>query len=422
MDTAQRRPSVPTDACRAAFERLFLTADGIADPYPQYEVLRAHGSAARVDDRTWVLTGYEECAAILRDRRFGNDIEAIGTARGGPEWRSHPAIVMLTRMLLLADPPRHGRLRRMVNWSFAASRINALAPAVDAAVGELLDALTDVREADFVTEFADVLPLVTIHRLLGIGDGDRADLRDLTRTFNVLFERSMTAPQLRAADHAVAGITEYVTSRLGAKRRNPSEDLGSDLVRAVDAGDLPEDELVPLIFQIYNASYQTTMSLLGNGLYLLLSHPDEFRRLRLEPALAPAATEELLRFDPPVQSTGRYAREDIELAGQHIRRGDLVIAIIAAANRDPHRYPDPHRLDIGRAGPPSLSFGYGPHYCLGAAIADLQATLAFKAIARHDIHVELAGAPRLLPGANMRGLASLPVSVTRRPATKVMPT
>jgi cytochrome P450 len=422
MDIAQGRPSAPEDPCRAVFERLFVTADDVADPYPQYEVLRAHGPVVRVDDRTWVLTGYEECATVLRDRRFGNDIEAIGTARGGPDWRSHPAIVMLTRMLLLADPPRHGGLRRMVNGSFAATRISALAPAVGAAVGELLDTLADVREADFVTEFADVLPLVTIHRLLGIGDGDRADLRDLTRTFNVLFERSMSARQLRAADDAVAGITEYVTSRLATKRLSPGEDLGSDLVRAVDAGDLPEDELVPLIFQIYNASYQTTMSLLGNGLYLLLSHPGELDRLRREPGLAPVAAEELLRFDPPVQSTGRYAREDVELAGQRIRGGDLAIAVIAAANRDPRRYPDPHRLDIGRAGPPSLSFGYGPHYCLGAAIADLQATLAFEALARHDIHIELAGAPRLLPGANMRGLASLPVSVTRRTAAKVMPT
>jgi cytochrome P450 len=404
-------------AVQDAFSRLFLTSGSVEDPYPWYELLRDGGPVVRIDQHTWVLTGYEDCVRVLRDQRFVNDVEAVAVAKGGADWMAHPSVVMLTRMLLVANPPRHSRLRQTVNWSFAANRVTALTPVVDRAVDSLLANLLDERETDFVTAFADVLPMRVIHHLLGIDEQDSVDLRELTRTFNALFERGMTAEQLRAADLAVDAITGYVTELLARKRRRPGPDLASDLVRAADAGGLEHAELVSLVFQIYNASYQTTMSLLGNGLHLLLRHPEQFRRLRRDPSLAPSAVEELLRHDPPVQSTGRHAAVDLDLGGQRIGRGDIAIVVIAAANRDPRRYPDPHRLDIGRGGPGSLSFGYGPHYCLGAAIANAQGAAAFTALARRDVHIELAGTPQRLASSNMRGLASLPVSVSHRSRT-----
>lgn len=397
-----------------AFARLFLGTGFVEDPYPLYESLRDSGAVVRVDRRTWVLTGYEDGARVLRDPRFVNDVEAVAVAKGGPDWAAHPAIVMLTKMLLMANQPRHAQLRQRVNWSFAANRVIALSPVVDTAVDALLTDLLEAGEADFVTDFADVLPMRVIHHLLGIDEHAGVDLREPTRTFNTLFERGVTVDQLRAADLAVGAITDYVTDLLAEKRRRPGPDLASDLVRAADSGELADEELVPLVFQIYNASYQTTMSLLGNGLHLLLRHPRQFHLLRRDPSLAASAVAEFLRYDPPVQSTGRHAAVDLELGGERISRGDIAIVVIAAANRDPRRYPDPHGLDIGRSGPGSLGFGYGPHYCLGAAIATMQGVAAFTALARHDVHVEPAGRPRRLAGSNMRGLASLPVSVSRR--------
>jgi len=407
-DPTVRSSTVDSDA----FARSFLTSDCVEDPYPLYEQLRDSGPVVRVDRHTWVLTGYEDCARVLRDQRFVNDVEIVAFAKGGAHWEAHPAVVMLTRMLLIANPPRHSRLRQTVNWSFAANRVNALWPVVTKAVDALMADLLDARETDFVTAFADVLPMRVIHHLLGIEEHETTDLREPTRTFNALFERGMTADQLHAADLAVGAITDHVTDLLDRKRRRPGPDLASDLVRAADSGDLAAAELVPLVFQIYNASYQTTMSLLGNGLHLLLRHPEQFHRLRRDPSLAASAVEEFLRHDPPVQSTGRHAAADLDLGGERISRGDIAITVIAAANRDPRRYPDPHRLDIGRGGPGSLSFGYGPHYCLGAAIANMQAVAAFTALSRRDVHIELAGTPRRLASSNMRGLASLPVSVT----------
>lgn len=403
-------PSIADDA----FTRLFLTNGAVADPYPLYELLREQGPVHRLAGGRWMVTGFRESREVLKDPRFGNDVEAAGRARAGAGWRRHPALVMLSRMLLLADSPRHERLYRLVGPAFTAGRVRALQPAIQATTDALVADLVRQGEVDFVPAFADRLPLATIHRVLGISGGEQAELRRQTLEFNAVFERGMDAAQLAAADRAVDEVAAYLRELLAFRRARPGDDLVSTLGAIAAAGGVDEAELVPLLFQVYNASYQTTMSLLGNGLQLLLTHPDQLARLRAAPALVERAVDELARFDPPVQSTGRHARGDLEFAGARIAEGELVVLGLAAANRDPRRYTAPGRLDVSRPGPPALSFGHGPHYCLGAALATAQVRTAIRALAGSRIQIEPAGAPRRLPSSNMRGFASLPITVTQR--------
>ncbi|WP_194838863.1 cytochrome P450 [Nocardia sp. XZ_19_369] len=396
------------------FARLFLTGDFVEDPYPDYEELRLLSRAHRLGGGALVVTAYGDCAAVLRDPRFGNDMEAIGQAKGGASWRDHASLAMLSRMMLIANPPRHGSLHRRVGTEFTPARIRAIEPVIARAAGELFAGLCERGGGDFISMYADVLPLLTIHAVLGIPDSHRIELRRQTLAFNALFERGLTAPHIAAADDAVDEITLYLTDLIAYRRGQPADDLVSALVAAANRGAVAEDELVPLVFQVYNAAYQTTMSLLGNGLRQLLLHPAELARLRGDPLLLSPACDELARIDPPVQSTGRHAFVDLDLDGIPVRAGDMVIAIIAAANRDPARFHDPERLDVGRVGPTGLSYGYGPHYCLGAALAAEQLRATLRLLTASGVLIEANGPMVRLASANMRGFAHLPVTIHHR--------
>jgi cytochrome P450 len=196
--------------------------------------------------------------------------------------------------------------------------------------------------------------------------------------------------------------------------RQPRVDLMSSLAEANSAALLSADELFWLVFQIYNASYQTVVGLLGNGMTLLLKHPSEYARLKADPSLVGRAVAEMLRYDPPVQTTGRHAAVNATVGGARITPAELVITVLAAANRDPDRYRDPGHFDVGRDGPPSVAFGFGVHYCLGAPLAMLQAEAAFRALSRRSLSIEPTGPPRLHPSVNMRSRSSVPVRVRHR--------
>ncbi|MFC9965657.1 cytochrome P450 [Nocardia ignorata] len=403
-----------TGAADELFAQLFLTGDAVDDPYPDYEALRELGRAHRLSDGTLVVTGYADCAAVLRDPRFGNDMEAVGRAKGGVSWREHASLLMLSQMMLMAEPPRHGLLHHRVGSEFTPARIRAVEPTIARAASALFADLRERGGGDFISGYADVLPLSTIHTVLGIPESYRLELRRQTLTFNALFERGLTTAQIAAADEAVDEITAYLTDLIAYRRGRPGDDLVSALAAAVDGGTLDASELVPLLFQVYNASYQTTMSLLGNSLHQLLLHPTETARLRADPTLLSSACDELARIDPPVQSTGRHVLVDFTLDGIPLRTGEMVVTIVAAANRDPSRYHQPRRLDIARGGPTGLSYGYGPHYCLGAALAASQLRATLNLIATSGLDIEANGPASRTPGANMRGFTSLPIAIHRR--------
>ncbi|CCH70995.1 putative Cytochrome P450 107B1 [Phycicoccus elongatus Lp2] len=403
-----------SDIVDSLFTRLFLSGDFVLDPYPDYEELRRLGRAHQVAGGAWVVTAYRDCIAVLRDPRFGNDIEAVGRAKGGASWREHNSLVMLSGMMLMANPPRHGTLHSRVSAEFTPARIGRVKPEIERVAKELYLGLRARGGGDFISDYADVLPLRTIHAVLGIPDSHRTELRQQTLTFNALFERSVTAAQVAAADLAVDEIRAYLSELLVYRRNRPADDLISALASASEAGAIATEELVPLLFQVYNAAYQTTMSLLGNSLWQLMRNPSQFTRIRHDASLLDSACEELVRFDPPVQSTGRHAFVDFDLDGIPVRAGDMVIVVIAAANRDPERYFAPARLDVGRGGPAGLSYGYGPHYCLGAAIANAQLRSTLQLLADPGLLIEPDGQAVRLASANMRGFAHLPIALSER--------
>ncbi|MFD7730110.1 cytochrome P450 [Kitasatospora phosalacinea] len=403
----------PTDGSTPSelFSLLFATDPPPVDPYPLYELLRAAGEPVRVASGLWAVTGYDMCEVLLRDPRFANDMDAVGLKKGGPDWREHSALRMLGSMMLMANPPRHGRLRKALQGRFTSARaVSASAAPVRAVADGLVAELAARGRSDFIADFADLLPTEVISRFIGIPESDRRHFREQILAFNLVFERGTDARQLRAADRATDEVTAFLRELLALRRTGEGDDLLTHVARSSADGSLPEEEAVPLVFQIYNASYQTVSSLLGNALAALMDHPDQFAALRERRVPLSAAVTEVLRHDPPVQSTGRHATVPLSLGAEKIEEGDMVIALLGAANRDPARYTVPHSFRIGRTGPQPLSFGQGIHYCLGAPLASVQMEAALAALLTLRT-IEPAGPGQRRPSANMRGYSRLPVDV-----------
>ena len=364
---------------------------------------------------TWVVTGYDDVVASFSDPRLSNDPR---NARGMP-----PEVLrgdFLSRSMLGADPPEHTRLRRLVSRAFTARRVEALRPRVQEITDDLLDRVTPMGRADLIADFALPLPITVIGELLGVPEQDRERFRRWTD--DVLerpFDRHLDLPQVEAARRRMHG---YLTDLLGSKRAAPTDDLLSALVETTEEGErLDEEELIAMTFLLLIAGYVTTVSLIGNGVLALMNFPDQLDRLRADPSLVPTAVEEFLRFDGPVNpGVTRYATEDLEIGGVRIARGDVVLLATAAADRDPHRYPDPDRLDVAAGHTGHLAFGHGSHYCLGAPLARLEAQVAFPALLARLPDLALAVTAEDLEwtegGGVLRGLRALPVTFTPTPA------
>lgn len=393
----------------ALYHEVFHAQPPPPDPYPHYEWMRECGRLVRVADDTWLTTRHDLALAVLHHPDLGNDAERACRVRAGADWQTHPSMRVLAGMLLMANPPRHTELRRSLAPHLSAQQVRSLRPMVQQHVEELCKQLLDAGELDFVAGFAEVLPRRVIADVIGIPKSERIDFHHQTLAFNAVFERNLTPDMLAAADAAAAHITDYVNDLVASARRRPRLDLLSSLVDYSDAGLLPAEELVGLVYQVYNASYQTVLGMLGNGLAALLDRPEQHAQLRDDPSLAAAVVVETLRFDPPVQSTGRHAMTASALAGTPVVPGELVVVVLAAANRDPDRYVDPHRFDLLRRRP-GLAFGYGAHHCIGAALATLQGEIAFSALTQR-LAIEPNGVPRRHPRANIRSFDELPVRV-----------
>jgi cytochrome P450 len=389
----------------------------LADPHPALAALRESGPVHRIDMRmglpVWVVTRYDDVLAALSDPRLSNDPHNAGaleeTLRGD----------FLSRSLIGTDPPEHTRLRRLVAKAFTARRVEGLRPRVQEIADALLDRITPRGSADLVGEFALPLPITVIGELLGVPEADRDRFRGWT-------DEMLDRPFDPGSD--MARVTEgrermhgYLSDLVAAKRTHPADDLLTDLVQASDEGErLDAQELLAMTFLLLIAGYVTTVSLVGNGTLALLRRPDQLERLRADPSLVPQAVEELLRFDGPVNpGLTRFALEDLEIGGVRIPRGDMVLLAIAAADRDPDRFPDPDRLDVGAADPGHLAFGHGIHYCLGAALARLEGQVAFTALLARlpDLALDIPEDQlRWTGGGVLRGLRQLPVTFTPSPA------
>ncbi|WP_143128397.1 cytochrome P450 [Streptomyces sp. 2224.1] len=400
------RPTVNNPLDSAEFSR---------DPYPLLAALRARGPVQRVPTdngrTTWVVTGWAEARAALADARLSKDTARYFADRPGNR-RLAPAV---SRTMLATDPPDHGRLRRLAMKAFTPAAVARLEPRIRAIAEELADALAARGQADLVEGFAEPLPITVISELLGVPEPDRAAVR---RWSHDLF----AAADPDAVDRASHALSDYMTRLIAARREHLGDDVLSGLIAARDEADrLSEAELVSLAVLLVVAGHETTTHLIGNGMVALLQDDALRSRLRADPGLLPAAVEEFLRYDSPITlATFRFATKTFGLGGARISAGEVVLVSLGAANRDPARFvaPDEVRLDRHRRtertepaeatkawdadapaspdrprcprspegipGPDRpgghLSFGHGPHHCLGAPLARLEARIAFEVL------------------------------------------
>jgi len=385
-----------------------LGADYFADPYSVHARLRARRPVTPVvlpgGMGTWLITGYAEARAALADPRLSKHM---------PGWHPEPDSIFaaLDLHMLNSDPPDHARLRKLVNKAFTARRVERLRPRITAITAGLLEDMSAQKgrpEVDLLASFAFPLPITVICELLGIPAGDRDDFR----TWSATIVSNAAAPEVFQA-HATA-MARYFVALLAAKRREPGDDLLSALIAARDEEDgLSENELVSMAFLLLVAGHETTVNLIASGVLALLLNPAELARLRAEPALIGGAVEELLRYVNPVNhTTFRCAAEPVEIGGVRISRGDPVLVALSGANRDPARFGDPDRLDLGRDSAGHLAFGHGIHYCLGAPLARLEAEIAVSALLARFGSISLAVPAESLrwrPSTLIHGLESLPV-------------
>jgi cytochrome P450 len=388
----------------------------VANPYPVFDHLRATAPVWKAPFGRWFLTRYDDCNLLLRDRRFGKDYadpDAL-MRRFGPTALQEPAVVELTHMMLMRDPPDHTRLRSLVTKAFTARRIEALRDRVRDMADRLLDQVVEAGRMDAIRDLAFPLPVMVICELLGIPDADRDRfVKGSTSGAPLLNPTPPTRAELDAANFGTQASGLYFEALFEQRRREPRDDLITQLVQAEEAGDrLSTVELRANVNLLFAAGHETTVNLIGNGLVSLLLQPDQWQILREDPSLIPNAVEEILRYESPVQAVSRMLAEPVELTGIMLDRGELLVALIGAANRDPAMFDNPNRLDVTRTHQNPLSFGGGIHFCLGAQLARIEAAEVLGVLLRRIPDLRMAEPDRVhwRPSFVLRGLTELPVA------------
>lgn len=385
----------------------------VTDPYPLLASLRSAGPVHRIampdGALVWLITGYSEVRAALADPRFSlSKQNARGSYRG---FALPPA---LDANLLNMDPPDHTRLRRFISTAFTPRRTESLGEQIESVAGRLLNALALGESADLIASFAAPLPIAIICKLLGVPEHDRYDFRSWTNALvmSEVTDRSQSTEEARK--EAVVDILHFIKGLINDKRAEPADDLVSALIAGRDADDrLSENELVSLVFLIFFAGYENSVTLIGNGVLSLLLHPDQLTAVRNEPHLLASAVEEMLRYDGPASTAiRRFSVEDVKIGDVTIPAGDTVLLSLASANRDRETFTDPDRFDVHRRENPHVSFGHGIHYCLGAYLARMEAQIAINTLFRRFPNLALAVPENELcwrPSLRTHSLRSLPV-------------
>lgn len=377
-------------------------------PYDVYGRLRTTSPVHRITGTdgqpAWLVTRFDDVRAALADPRLSLDKTH---AREG-NYRGLSLPPALDANLLNMDPPDHTRLRRLVGRAFTQRRVEQLRAPIRATADRLLDALGEQGTTDLITSYAAPLPITVICDLLGVPDSHRRDFRAWT---TALIAPEPGRPQ--AAKEAIVAMLGFFKELMAHKRREPAEDLLSDLIAVRDTeGDrLTEDELMSLAFLVLFAGYENTVQLIGNAIQTLLQHPDEMGLLRQDPSRIHASVEEFARYEgPALLAIRRFPTQDVTIGGVQIPEGETVLLSLSAANRDPDRFPDPDRLDLGRDAAGHLALGHGIHYCLGAPLARAETEIALAALLERFEELELTEKEaRWRPSLRARGLLDLPV-------------
>jgi cytochrome P450 len=391
----------------------------LSDPFRLYARLRdedpAHWSPRL---RAWVLTRYEDVKRVCLDTAgmSSDRLRPFFATLPSPEAQRLAELARyLTLWMVFRDPPEHTRLRRLVAKVFHVRSIHAQRPNIESLAQWLLDSIDERREFDFIADFAGPLPALVIMDMLGVPREELGRLKRLSDEMALFIGSSRDAPEkyerAAAATREMAGIfRELVSARRAALQR----DLLSELVALDEGGEhLSEEELIATCMLLLFAGHETTTHHLANGLRALLAFPGELEKLRADPSLAPAAVEELLRYDGPIGAQVRIVQEPHTLHGKALRPGERVFLLMNAANRDPRAYPEPDRLDLRRNGVPHLTFGFGAHICLGFPLARLEGQIVLPAVLARWRRLEIAAEPPWMDSMVLRGMKVMPLRVAR---------
>ena len=396
-----------------------------ADPYPTYAALRTHDPVHVSPFGFTVLTRYEDVARTLRGSEFARDIEAHVTERPDDPRRARRERQRqriddgaVAKSILNLDPPDHTRLRRLVSLAFTPSAIERLRPRVQQLVDDVLDRAAEQGSIELVEDLAFPVPFQVISDLLALPTDGSEQIRDWSQTLTASLEPTADEAALDATEVAAAAMGDYLRGVIEHRRQHLGDDLLSALIVAEEEGDrLSPAELLSFVILLYVAGHETTVNLIGNGTLALLRNPDQLRRWADDPSLDSNALDELLRFDGPVQQTVRVPMVDVTYAALDgtdivVPKGSLVMTVLGAASHDPAVFdaPDTLRLDRGNANR-HLGFAAGVHYCLGASLAKLEASVAITSLIRRFPSLELAGDPTWRDRLTIRGVDHLPLTV-----------
>jgi cytochrome P450 len=386
------------------------------DPFPYYAQLRAQEKAIQITRgatrKAWLITRYSDVVASLDDGSvFVRQPEKAGmqNLRKMPWWLPSTFGIIMRSMVNL-DDPEHLRLRNFVNSAFQRQRIVEMRPRIAAIACSLLDSLAAEKQPDIVAGFALPYPFMVTCELLGLPPKDWRRLHKWVKVFS----GHLPKRKIPQAIPSVAGFSRYLRNCIKSRRSHPQPDLITELLRSDSSGDrLSDDETLAMVILLMLAGYQTTTNLIGSGMLTLFEHPDDLKALRQDPPLMRSAVDELLRFTAPLEmASDRYVAQDIVLHGAALTRGDVVLPVIASANRDERYFTDPDRLDIRRSASANVSFGHGIHHCLGFHLAKLEAEIAFSLILEKFPKITLGCKPEELRWRAVpvfRGVAALPV-------------
>jgi cytochrome P450 len=388
-----------------------------ANPFPLLARLRAEQPVCRITlpDKTpvWLVTRYEDVKTLLTDERFAKSrYNALTPEQLRKQPWVPPMFRPLERTMIDLDPPDHTRLRQLVHKAFSPRLIEWMRERVQTLANELLDAAARRGEMDLIRDYALPLPMTIITEILGVPIQDRDKFHKWSKVI-------VSVDQFNANWRVIPAIwmfNRYLRRFFKVRRADLRDDLVSALIQGEEAGDrLSEDELLAMVFLLLVAGHETTVNLIGSGTLELLQHPDQMEKLRRDPTLIKSAVEELLRYTAPVfMSTERYARDDVTIQGVTIPRGEMTLGVIGSANRDVTVFENPETLDIEREPNKHLSFGQGTHYCLGAALARLEAQIAINTLLERMRKLRLKGSPESLRWRRsliLRGLKALPVGL-----------
>jgi cytochrome P450 len=387
-----------------------------ADPYPAYDRIRERGPLQLPDMTLNVFSSYQDCDDVLRHPSSASDrIKSTAAQREiaeGAEARpiGPPGFLFL-------DPPDHTRLRKLVSKAFVPRVVNALEPDITALVDSLLDQVEEQGSFDVITDLAYPLPVAVICRLLGVPIEDEPQFSRASALLAAALDPviSFTGQAPDSFDEMLqAGLwlREYLRELIARRRSDPGDDLMSGLIHVEESGDqLTEEEIVATCNLLLVAGHETTVNLISNAILAMLRHPPQWTALAVDPQRVSAVVEETLRYDPPVQLMGRIAADDMTIGGATVPKGDVMMLLLAAAHHDAAAFDRPGEFDPDRENIRHLAFGKGPHFCLGAPLARLEAAVALSKVTARFPQAQMAGEPQYKPNLTLRGLASLAATV-----------